>query len=278
MIIGHQKQINYLKRLADSAKIPHALLFVGQDQLGKKTVALEFARSLIKEEFRGDQHPDLILVSRETGESEIKIAQIRGLIWKLSLRPYSAPWKIAILDEADRMTGEAQNCFLKTLEEPTDKTLVILIVRHLNLLLPTILSRCQAIKFYPVPQNQIESCLQRQGLDRTKIEEISDLAAGRPGRLMEILQDPEKLIEAKGMAGELKETMARGLAFRFGLARALADRENLQETLTVWQNSLRKDVIKNVNSLKRIQEANYFIQNTNASPRLALEIMMLEMR
>ncbi|MBI4101653.1 MAG: AAA family ATPase [Candidatus Nealsonbacteria bacterium] len=276
MIIGHQKQRQYLAKLADSGKISHALLFAGQDQLGKKTVALEFAKSLIKEEFRGDQHPDLILVGREAGESEIKIAQIRDLIWKLSLRPYSAPWKIAVLDEADRMTKDAQNCFLKTLEEPTLKTLVILVSSHPNQLLPTILSRCQIVKFYPVPGSEIESYLQKEGLDRVKIEEVSDLAAGRPGRLMEILRDPEKMAEAKAMVKELQEAMVKNLAFRFQLAKTLADRDNFQETLDVWQNFLRKDVIKNANPLKQIQNINYFLLNTNVSPRLALEILMLE--
>lgn len=282
MIIGHQKQRQYLKRLAELDKIPHALLLAGPEKVGKKAVAIEFAKSLIGES-RG-QNPDLILVEPDGGE--IKIAQIRDLIWKVSLKPYSAPLKIAIINGADKMTRDAQNCFLKTLEEPKPKTLLILIAEHPETLFATILSRCQMVKFYPVPKSEIEKYLKEKGLSQSKSEKISDVASGLPGRAVEFLLEPQKLIDREKIIGELKEAMEKDLAHRFQLAKALAEKEDIQETLRVWQDYLRGLVIsslsqssflkKNVSFLRQLQNTSYLLQTTNVNQRLALEILMLE--
>lgn len=276
MIIGHQKQRQYLRRLAELDKIPHALLFSGPEKVGKKTIALEFAKSLVGES-RG-QHPDLILVSPEDGGEEIKIAQIRDLIWKLSLKPYSAPVKIAVIDGVDKMTGDAQNCFLKTLEEPKERTFLILITEHQEGLLATILSRCQIIKFYPVSGKEIGDYLKEKGLNQPAIGEIMDSATGLPGRAIEIFLEPQKLAEIKKTAGELQEIMEKDLAYRFQQAKILAEKDNLREILKIWQNCLRKSLFMNKNFaiLKQLQNVNYLIQNTNVNRKLALEILMLE--
>ena len=132
-MIGHQKQLLFLKNCLEQGRMPHSFLFSGPASLGKKLAALEMA-AWLKCSF-----PDLIMV--EPKEGETKISQIRDLIWKLSLKPYSAPLKVAIVDKAETMNQEAQNCFLKTLEEPKDKTLLILIADQQGPLLQTIISR-----------------------------------------------------------------------------------------------------------------------------------------
>lgn len=272
MIIGHSKQREYLKRLAELDKIPHALLFSGLEKVGKKTVALDFARSLIKE---NKEHPDLILIEPE-GEG-IKIGQVRELIWKLSLRPYSAPFKIAIIDQADKMTKESQNCFLKTLEEPKEKTLLIIIVQHPKNLLPTILSRCQTIKFYPASKIEIENYLKEKGLILEKIKEISDLCSGLPGKAIDLL-DSEKLKEVNRASFLFQEAMKNDLSFRFNLAKDLSEKENILEILEIWENCLRKDIFskKNFLILKNLQNISYLIQSTQINKRLVLETLMLQ--
>ena len=215
VIIGHQKQLNYLKRMAESGKIPHALLFSGQKKLGKKTIALEFISWLFEEpgvpKILG--HPDFILIEPQEKHPEaersslrgspapssalvrgqIQINQIRDLSWRLSLKPIKAKLKAVIIDEAHSMTPEAQNCFLKTLEEPKGNTILILITEKPNFLLPTIVSRCQIIKFYPVKKDEIERYLKNQeGLSKEEIEEILEIAQGRPGRAVELAFAKEK--------------------------------------------------------------------------------------
>lgn len=264
-IVGHRKQREYLKRLAELGKIPHALLFVGPEKVGKKTCALEFARSLL-----GDfkkTHPDLLLISPEDGE--IRIAQVKDLIWKLALKPYSAPLKIAIIDEADKMTRESQNCFLKTLEEPKAKTLLIIVAEHAENLLPTILSRCQLVKFNLVSAKKIAAHFP---------EEITALCRGAPGRAAQMLAEPRKIAETKEIAGELERAKTGDLASRFQSAKAWAERDDLPEILNIWQDLLRRDLFspKNVAILKQLQNVSYLIQKTDASRRLALETLMLE--
>jgi len=297
VIIGHQKQLNYLKRMAESGKIPHALLFSGEAQLGKKTIALEFISWL----FGGNPllHPDFILI--EPQEKQIQIGQIRDLAFRLSLKPIKAPLKATIIDESHSMTPEAQNCFLKTLEEPKGNTLLILITQLPHFLLPTIVSRCQSIKFYPVKNDEIERYLKNQeGLsDREveenefssspfavarEIEEILKISQGRPGRAVELASSKEKFEFYKKRMKELANLFNSNLSSRFQYAKEISTKENLQEILEIWLNYFRNIFIKNCsttslehleNILQQIQRTIYLISTTNVNPRLALEILMM---
>jgi len=307
MIIGHQKQLNYLKRMAESGKIPHALLFSGQKKLGKKTIALEFISWLFEEpgvpKILG--HPDFILIEPQEKHPEaersslrgspapssalvrgqIQINQIRDLSWRLSLKPIKAKLKAVIIDEAHSMTPEAQNCFLKTLEEPKGNTILILITEKPNFLLPTIVSRCQIIKFYPVKKDEIERYLKNQeGLSEGEIEEILEIAQGRPGRAVELAFAKEKFEFYKKRTKELAKIFNSNLSSRFQYAKEISTKENLQEILEIWLNYFRNIFIKNCstpsakhlgNILQQIQRTIYLISTTNVNPRLALEILMM---
>jgi len=307
MLIGHQKQLNYLKRIAESGKIPHALLFSGQKKLGKKTIASEFIFWLFEEpgvpKILG--HPDFILIEPQEKHPEaersslrgspapssalvrgqIQINQIRDLSWRLSLKPIKAKLKAVIIDEAHSMTPEAQNCFLKTLEEPKGNTILILITEKPNFLLPTIVSRCQIIKFYPVKKDEIERYLKNQeGLSEGEIEEILEIAQGRPGRAVELAFAKEKFEFYKKRTKELAKIFNSNLSSRFQYAKEISTKENLQEILEIWLNYFRNIFIKNCstpsakhlgNILQQIQRTIYLISTTNVNPRLALEILMM---
>ncbi|PIV68380.1 MAG: hypothetical protein COS07_04185, partial [Candidatus Aenigmarchaeota archaeon CG01_land_8_20_14_3_00_37_9] len=159
---------------AESGRISHAYLFCGQEKLGKKTIALEWISSLFGQDLQNAQHPDLIFLEptdppsvkdskeKPTGKKEIRISQIRELIWKLSLKPYSAPYKAVIIDQAHLMNQDAQTSLLKTLEEPKGKTFLILITEMPESLFPTIRSRVENIKFYPVKKEEIKNYLKKQ--------------------------------------------------------------------------------------------------------------------
>ena len=152
MTIGHQKQWDFLKKKFEAGQLSHAYLFSGDRYLGKKTFARKFA------EFVGCKFPDLMVVKPEDGK-EISIAKIREIQKFLAYKSYNGGFKIVIVDDAHFMNQEAQSCFLKTLEEPKGKTLLILISSKPDMILPTILSRCQTIKFLGKPalsQQKIE--------------------------------------------------------------------------------------------------------------------------
>ena len=282
MIIGHQKQQNFLKRIVSSGKIPHALLFIGPEELGKKTIALELVSSIFKDNLLN--HPDFRLIEPKTGQ--IKIAQIRELNWKISLKPIKAPLFGAVIDKAHSMSLEAQNCFLKTLEEPKTKSLLILITEHLNYLLPTIISRCENLKFYPVKNEEINLYLEQRNVPKENIKEIIEFSLGRPGKAVNFLKNPEKLEERKKKIEKLKKISNSPFSFRFKYIKELSKEEDLRETLDIWLSYFRRNLIftkNNENLLKiksildSIQETIFLTSTTNVNPRLALEILIMKL-
>lgn len=290
MIIGHQKQRQFLKKSVELGKISHAYLFSGEERLGKKRIALEFVKLINGENFDFG-HPDLILIEPKGG-APIQIAQIRELIQKLSLKPYSAPFKVAIIDQAHLMTKEAQHSFLKTLEEPKGKTLLILITEAPKRLLATIPSRCEVIKFSPVKEVEIKSYL-RENLSDKDWEEASKFCLGRPGEAVDFISDPQKLENRKKIIKELIKISNSGLAFRFQYAKDLSKDSNLREILDIWLSYFRNILLSTINNqqstinkysffklkniLSQIQNTNFLLTSTNVNPRLALEILMLEL-
>ncbi len=291
MLIGHQKIWHYLKKSAELGRLSHAYLFFGQDQLGKRTLALEFIKWLFGEDgwwAEKRQHPDLLIVEPE--ENEIRVSQIRELIWKLSLRPFMAPFKIALLDQAHLMNQEAQNCLLKTLEEPKGKTILILITEHPEMLFPTILSRVQKIKFFPVSSAEIKNYLKNEGVSDQKIKEVLDLSYGKPGRAIDFIADSKKIEERKQRINDLIKILNSPLAFRFQFVKNLSREKNLRGILNIWLDYFRESLISSLKSkvevgkmrkleriLKKIQTINFLISTTNINKRLALEILMLEL-
>ncbi len=284
-IIGHQKQWEFLKKSAELGKLSHAYLFTGQEKLGKKRVALEFLSLLFGQDPSG--HPDLILL--QPIGTQIQISQIRDLSWQLSLKPYSAKIKAAIIDQAHLMNAEAQNCFLKTLEEPRGNTILILITEYPEFLFPTIRSRCEIIKFYPLPKKEIEDYLKEQGIKEREVQIISQISEGKLGVAIDFLKEPKKLKEREELINELIKLTKSDLIFRFQYAKKISKRPDLKEILNLWLSYFRENLISNLNSqanpkilkkltmiLQKIQSTNFLISTTNVNPRLALEILMLE--
>jgi len=289
MLIGHQKQWQYLKKLAETDKLPHALLFYGQEKLGKKTFALEFVKWLLKDDIEKRQHPDFIFIEPE--EKEIKISQIRELIWRLSLKPSLAPLKAAIINQAHCMNQEAQSCFLKTLEEPKGKTVLILVSEYPEALFPTILSRLQKIRFYPPKLAEMDDYLKEKGLEKKELEEIIRLSLGKPGEMIDIISDRQKLTDRKKITSDLLKILNSDIAFRFQYIKEIAKKqpEDLKEILEVWLRHFREILISNLDessakysfgelkgAIESIQNTNLLLSNTNINSRLALENLMLE--
>jgi DNA polymerase-3 subunit delta' len=190
-------QIKFLEEISRSEKIPHAFLFEGPEGTGKKETALKFAKMILGSEI--GNHPDFLLI--EPKNETISIDQIRNeLIRFLCLTPLCGNKKIAILNRAETMAKEAQNALLKTLEEPRGNAILILISSKPELLLPTIISRCQKISFSYFKKSELEKLLNEK--DPKEKEEILKTAQGNLKRLENILKngfkerkEKEKLVE-----------------------------------------------------------------------------------
>jgi len=264
MIVGHQKQWEILKKSAEAGKLPHAYLFCGDEKLGKKKVAFEFISFLFGENIQKTTHPDFIFI--KPIEKEIQISQIRELTLKLSLKNFAAPLKAAILDQAHLMNFEAQSCLLKTLEEPKGETILILLTEHPKVLLPTIISRCQPIKFYPVRESEIESYLISKGISKELAKEISQLSLGRPGLALDFVSDPQKIENYRKAILDLVKIFNSDLFFRFQYAKNISQNSKslpLARILGVWLCYLRKVLISKINN--RLDESEFSFQNLENS-------------
>lgn len=164
-IIGNDEIKDMLLKSIENKTTSHSYLFVGIQGIGKKLMAEEFAKKILcleKEEenrckscveFESKNHPDFLCV--EPDGNAIKIDQIRLLQKKIQEKPIISDKKVYIINDADTMTTEAQNCLLKTLEEPPEFATIILIGSQENAFLPTIKSRCMILKFKPIEDGKI---------------------------------------------------------------------------------------------------------------------------
>jgi len=152
-ILDQPRAVDLLRRALASDRVAHAYAFVGPAGAGRMSTALAFAAELLGSLSR--QHPDLHVIvptppeTNSRGARAIRIGAIRELERQASLRPVMARRKVFVLDEAERMTGEAPQAFLKTLEEPPAATVIILILPRARAVPATVLSRCQIVRFAP---------------------------------------------------------------------------------------------------------------------------------
>ena len=198
-------------------------------------------------------------------------------------------FKTAIIDQAHSMTWEAQSCFLKTLEEPKGKAVFILITEHPDTLLPTILSRVQRIKFFPVKETEIVNYLRKQNISDEKVKEITNFCSGKPGLAINFLREPQKLENIKQKISQFDELAKADLYQRFQYAQELSKQsQDLKEILDIWLRHTRKTLIekshipgysltKLKNIIENISQIQFLLSTTNVNSRLALEILMLEL-
>jgi len=190
--IGNEKAIEYLKEQVRGGQAAGTYIFLGPDDLGKSTIALAFARNLMATSLENDNsfNSDLHVVNIEEGKKTISITQIRDLIKTLSLSSFLNSYKIGIIKKAGQLTVEAQNALLKTLEEPKDKVITILLANSEDNLLPTILSRGQKLYFQPVDaETTYNYLISEYGTKRTLARDLANLSLGRPLRAVKFLND-----------------------------------------------------------------------------------------
>jgi DNA polymerase-3 subunit delta' len=204
-IRGQQSAIAFLRGVIDNGRVAPAYLFVGLEGIGKTTTALAFALLLNCENPKGGDacmrcdscrrilggnHPDILLIEPEKEGRAIKIDQIRDLEKNIAFSPVSAKYRVMIIDPAERMTDEAANAFLKTLEEPPPRNVFILTVRDQGDLFPTVVSRCQRIPFKPLAVELIEDFLTHElHVDTERARLAARLSEGRLGRAQRLAAD-----------------------------------------------------------------------------------------
>lgn len=305
-LIAHERQREYLSHIVSAGVLPHAFLFHGVKGVGKYTIAQHLAKALFCARAENDlarvcgvcpdcrriengTHScvmlidrDHTLVSKKEIRKEIPIDDIRELKRLFAFAPEGGRWRVAIINEVETMSEEAAHAFLKLLEEPGPRTLMILITADLGALLPTIISRTRVLAFWPVADATLRKILAARGKKGKEAEELLFLAGGRPGQLLTLMEDKDMLKEAERTLESLSAIAASGnIVATLRISETAAKDPRQQERVCDWAiRLLRTRLLKGdfaaVEPLRRVSRIASIMETTNVNPRLAMDTMMLE--
>jgi DNA polymerase-3 subunit delta' len=316
-VVGHKWAVDLLNRALASGRVAHAYLLTGPPQIGKRSLALNFAQALncLDEEKPCGQclacrkiahgsHPDVQLIEGEKGT--LKIDQMRTLRHEAALSPLEGRWKVYIIRQMEQATAEAANCLLKTLEEPPAHVILLLTASQADALLPTIVSRCQVLNLRPLANETVQRALQEQwGVDAERARLLARLSGGRLGWAVAASQNDTILARREKHLDEMMELMGQGRVERLEYAQQLSrNPEAAPELLHLWLNWWRdlllaasessagiinidrEDALRDQAQRYSLGQVRDFVEalraaawqlERNANTRLTLEVLMLSL-
>lgn len=265
--VGNEASVNLLRAAYSNARVSHSYAFSGPPHIGKTTLALWFAQLLLCINPSSDPpepcgecmacrkvqhgtHPDVQVYdlerqdrdsNRGTPSRELGIDAVRQIVSDIGLLPFEADRKMYIVGDAERLTDEATNSLLKTLEEPPAYAVLILLVTDAASLPDTVRSRVTVVRLSPASTEQVLSCLQSQpGVSNGMATRVASLAAGRPGWAINALSKPAIVEKHDANIQTLLEVLSRGADKRIQLAEHLnkrwasGNRDELYDCLFDW--------------------------------------------
>ncbi len=260
--MGHEWAIALLQQHIAHKNFRHAYLLTGPQGVGRRTLGLRFAQALncpvpvapgepclhcrTCEQIERMVHPDLAVVQAEQVGGALKVDQVRELQRSLSLAPYEAAYRIAILLRFEEANLNAANALLKTLEEPPSRVVLILTADSSESLLPTIVSRCEVLRLRPIPLTEISKSLQNEyAIPAGQALLLAHLSGGRPGYAIHLNRNPHLLEKRKIWMDDHHKLLAASRVDRFAYADKLVkDRESLSEALLNWLSIWRDVLLK----------------------------------
>ena len=247
---GQDRIIDLLKRGMQSQNIAHSYLLIGPPHVGKETLAIELAQALNCESadppcgqcrscrhIAERKHPDVVFVNlklaaelyRNSDEDEVAprtkigIDCIRELQHMANMPAYEGKYKVFIFEETAQLSTPAANRLLKTLEEPPDNVIWLLLSSEESLLLPTVVSRCQILKLKPMKLSEIKEILEVDyGIEESKAELLSHLSQGCPGWAISAMEDNGVMEQRFGDIGMMSSLLSAGIEERFAYAGKIA--------------------------------------------------------
>ena len=282
-IVGQEQPIRLLTTLLQNETIPHALLFIGIEGVGKQTAAIALAMACncmaIKPKYFSERmktrsdgytpynqittinpcgcckscrkiesgnHPDIILL-KPSGPF-IRIGQIRDLCGTLAMKPYEARLRVVIISDAQALNPAAGNALLKVLEEPPERTILILTAMQTSDLLPTVVSRCQHIRFNPIPRKNLEELLiEKQGVHPDDAKVIAIMANGSFSKALFMSRSLNRsnwINRRIWLINEVESLSSRPIGSLMALAAKLSkNKELLADSLEVIKSWLRDLII-----------------------------------
>ncbi|MBM7836560.1 DNA polymerase III subunit delta' [Clostridium sardiniense] len=187
--IGHNKVIEGFMKRAESNTLSHAHLIAGRDGIGKSILADIFVSKILNKEV-GKEHVDAIHYRNK--RASMGVSEVREIIEEVNKRPYEGDKKVIIIYDSEKLTAQAQNALLKTIEEPPNGVYILLLTTNLEIILDTIKSRCQIYKLTPLNKEEmVELIKSKHELSEGQLLSLLAYSEGIPGRAERFLKDPE---------------------------------------------------------------------------------------
>lgn len=288
-IKGNETTRNELKKIVQNNNVLHSYLFLGKEGIGKKEIAKEIAKEILcltKDEecnckscirFDSQNHPDIKIINEES--ETIKINTVREMIQTVYEKPILSDKKIYIINDCDKMTKEAQNSLLKTLEEPPEYIVIILIASNSDMILNTIKSRCTKIVFDKLKEKEIKEILNNTEFNNIKISEnMYDFFDGSIGKALQILERKEQYENIEEFISKIKNSSKLDFITMNKETFTKEEINGLLEYCIVLLFNLGKKEkdIKYLNSAKIIHETKIRI-NSNSNFDMSIDNMLFKL-
>lgn len=284
-IIGNEKVKDTLNKALKDNHISHSYLFVGIDGIGKKIFAKEFAKKLLCEnieedkicssciKLESDNHPDFNQIDPDE-KGSIKIDIIRKMQEEISQKPIVSKRKVYIINDSEKMTEEAQNCLLKTLEEPPEYIVIILITSNESKLLTTVKSRCLKVPFQDILKENINTYL-RENIKSTIDVNLIDMSQGSIGRAVKLQEEKEMYQEVSKLLDEISTSNLSNLFAKSEILYKQKDKINdILDYINIYLFNSKEE--NKLNAIKFVEETKKRL-NSNSNYDMCIDYLLMKL-